>query len=93
MVKPTKSFGLDKVVEQMELIRNCLTSGRHDASSPSTQLAAATKYGGQTETENNGSTRVWTKVVVYVGFCSLRNCYVELSITSINRKFHYQKKS
>lgn len=40
------------------MVRNNLTSGRQDASSPSTQFAVATKYGRLTDNLYNGNTRV-----------------------------------
>lgn len=50
------------------------TSGRHDASSPSIQFAVATKYGEHSDNEYNGSTLFLSKVLVYSGFLSIKNC-------------------
>lgn len=40
------------------MVRNSLTSGRQEASSPRTQFAVATKYGKETDNLYNGSSRV-----------------------------------
>lgn len=59
---------------ELAFLRVILTSGRQDESSPTTQFAAATKYGTFSDIVYTGRTRVRRRVAVYPGCLSLKNC-------------------
>lgn len=52
----------------------CLTSGRQEPSSPSTQFALAMRCGTETATVYSGKIRVRIRIVTYPDSCSLKNC-------------------